>query len=290
MNQENKLSQLINQLHSLPTLPTTYTQIQELLKNPKTSARDISEIIRKDQALTARLLKLINSAFYGFQSRITTVPQAVVLLGFKTIKNLVLSTSVLDLFKKKQNMPEFDMIGFWKHSLSVAVTSKIIGQIIKYEDPEELFVAGLLHDIGKLIHFQYYPDKFQQILTETFTQKRLIFTVELELLGFNHCETGKLLLEKWKLPSNLVEAVALHHAMPSIIRTSLHASVVHIADVFVRIMQLGNPGDPMMPPLFAEAFDKIGLIEHSLPFMVKQIHKQSLDAFLLLNSESNTTS
>ncbi|MFZ3046202.1 MAG: HDOD domain-containing protein, partial [Desulfatirhabdiaceae bacterium] len=158
------LKKIIDHVHDLPTLPRTVLKISELVNNPKTSAKDLATVITDDQVLTARLLKLVNSSFYAFPQKISTVTGAIVLLGFDSIRNLLLTTSVFDLFTNKHRDHKKLQESLWDHSLGCAIGAKVIGSFIRYEKVEELFVAGLLHDIGKIVEMMFMPDEFFRAL------------------------------------------------------------------------------------------------------------------------------
>lgn len=250
---------IVSKIDSLPTLPTTYVRISELIKRPNTSAIDIAEVILDDQVLTARLLKLVNSAFYGFSGKIRTVSGAVIVLGFRSLKELILGCSVLDLFKEKEANPYFDPIAFWKHSLSVAAGCQTLAKYMKYQDPEELFVAGLLHDIGKLVQNQYLRSGFISALRHASDIHYPLYQAELETMGFTHSEVGLHLAVKWKLPENLKEVICFHHEPNKAKQFSRIASVVHVSDILVHALELGHSGNPVVPPLLKEAWDSLAI-------------------------------
>ena len=179
-------------------------RITEVINNPRSSAEDLSQIITDDQVLTARLLKLVNSSFYGFPQRISTVAGAIVLLGFDAIRNLLLTSSIFDLFPKKGKKFRLEPDDLWDHSLGCAVGSKIIGSYIRHEKVEELFVAGLLHDIGKIVQMLYLRKDFEKAFFYAEENDSLFFNAENNELGYNHAEVGQLLAERWNLPSKLV--------------------------------------------------------------------------------------
>ncbi|MGD9268877.1 MAG: HDOD domain-containing protein, partial [Desulfobacterales bacterium] len=157
------LDRVIARVEDLPTLPRTVLRITELVNDPKSSARDLARIITDDQVLAARLLKLVNSSFYGFPQRISTITGAIVLLGFDAIRNLLLTTSVFDLFSNRKKLSLIRQEQFWDHSLGCAVAAKVIGNHLRYDKVEELFVAGLLHDIGKIVEMIFLSQVFKDI-------------------------------------------------------------------------------------------------------------------------------
>jgi HD-like signal output (HDOD) protein len=164
MDEQQILKQL-NKIKDIPTLPTIVFELNQQLENPETSIATVSETIERDQAMALKILKLVNSAYYGFKNRISDVRAAVVLLGFNAVRNAIISISIIHALPKNILFQDFKMGAFWKHSLAVAVTSKNIAQKSGLESPDNCFVGGLLHDVGKVILAQYFQDLFVRVWT-----------------------------------------------------------------------------------------------------------------------------
>ncbi|MBN1522681.1 MAG: HDOD domain-containing protein [Candidatus Aureabacteria bacterium] len=286
MSTNDVLSSIVKKIDTLPTLPTTFAKINNMIQNPKTSANDISDVVSKDQVLTARLLKLVNSSLYGFPGRITTVSSAVVILGFNALKNLVLSSSVFDLFQVTGKSEVIDLNEFWKHSIACAVASRLIAVQIDYGEPEELFVAGLLHDIGKLVEIQYLQASFMNVIEKTRSSKILIGDAEKEILGFTHSDIGFLLGKKWKLPLSLNEAIACHNDFSQARKFPQLVSAVHLADILVRAKEIGDPGDIYVPVVDASAWDSLGLRLSQIETIMERIEEGVNDALKFFKREN----
>jgi putative nucleotidyltransferase with HDIG domain len=256
---EADLRRIIARVEDLPTLPRTVLRITELVNDPRASAKDLSIIITDDQVLTARLLKLVNSSFYGFPQRVSTVTGAIVLLGFDAIRNLLLTTSVLDLFPARIAHVRRDQEQLWDHSLACAIGAKAIGNFLRHDKLEELFVAGLLHDIGKIVEMMFLPDEFARITERVRAEGVLISSAEQELLGCTHADIGRLLAERWNLPAKLVGVIARHHTPAAAGPFILEACIVHLADIFTRALDLGSGGDDKVPPLDKDAWELLKL-------------------------------
>ena len=274
------LNRIIGKIEDLPTLPRTVLKITELVNNPRSSAKDLARIITDDQVLTARLLKLVNSSFYGFPQRISTVTGAIVLLGFDAIRNLLLTTSVFDMFSNNKKLSKFNQEKFWDHSLGCAVGAKVIGNALRHDKIEELFVAGLLHDIGKIVEMMFLPKQFSKIADYVNDNHALMRTAEETILGYNHAEIGKLLGERWNLPPKLISIIAHHHQPSAAGHFTMEAAIVHLADIFCRALNIGYGGDDKMPSLDAFAWEslkiKTSAIEPIIDVMKKEFDDISL--------------
>ncbi|MBA2133743.1 HDOD domain-containing protein [Capillibacterium thermochitinicola] len=198
-------------MRELPTLPLVAQRVVGLLDNPSSSAADLEQVIKHDQALTARVLKLVNSAYYGYPRHITTVGQAIVILGYKTLKELVLSISIADLFRMRGEAKVFNRAALWQHAVVTAIGARILARRAGLPFEEDVFIAGLLHDIGVLFLDLCLNAEFDEIVALTTTAGVPLVRAEEKVLGFNHTQVGKMVAEKWNFPPFLVEVIRHHH-------------------------------------------------------------------------------
>jgi putative nucleotidyltransferase with HDIG domain len=268
---------IIEKIDDLPTLPRTVLKITELVNDPKSSAKDLARVITDDQVLTARLLKLVNSSFYGFPERISTVTGAIVLLGFDAIRNLLLTTSVFDLFANHNRKKKQDQEKFWDHSLGCAVGAKVIGNYLRHDKIEELFVSGLLHDIGKIVEMMYLSDEYTKVVSVIDSENILMTAAENKVLGYNHAEVGKLLAEKWNLPAKLVQVIAYHHQPANAGSFAMEAAIVHLADIFCRALNMGYGGDNKIPPLDGSAWKRLKIGTNAIDTIMATMRREYRD-------------
>ena len=276
------LDRMISRVEDLPTLPRTVLKITELINDPKSSARDLARIIADDQVLAARLLKLVNSSFYGFPQRISTITGAIVLLGFDAIRNLLLTTSVFDLFSNRRKISLIRQEQFWDHSLGCAVGAKVIGNYLRYDKVEELFVSGLLHDIGKIVEMIFIPDEFKNINQLIRDDNILMIAAEEKILGYGHPLVGKLLAERWNLPPKLINVIFHHHRPSEARQFQLEAAIVHLADILCRSLNIGYGGDNKMPALDKVAWDSMRMKPEALESIMGEIKREFDDISLFI--------
>ena len=196
---------------TLPTLPESVSRLLGMVDDPDISARALAQAISADQVLTARVLKLANSSYYGFQQKVGTVSLALVVLGFQAVKDLALTTSVMRAFGKTSADANFDMRAFWEHALAVGVASRHLSRVLRVGTPGEAFTAGILHDIGQIVLHEYHPEAFQETLRLVREQGKPLHEAEIEVLGAGHPQVGGWLCRRWNLPDKICQAVSMHH-------------------------------------------------------------------------------
>ena len=222
---------MLDRIPDLPTLPHVVLEVNKMLQNYDTSIKKLSEIIEKDQAMVSKILRLVNSLFYGFRSKIRNIPHAIIVLGFNTTRNAVVSVSVVDTFSEKESSEGFEITEFWKHSVAVAVTSRHLSERTGLDSPDDCFVAGLLHDIGKVVLSQHFPEPFIQIWKSATEDGISFCEAEKGVLPVNHAQIGGYLATKWKFPVSLVDSITYHHDIRKDVSNLGQLWIVHAADI-----------------------------------------------------------
>jgi putative nucleotidyltransferase with HDIG domain len=273
---------LLARVNDFPTLPVIVDKIGDLVRQPETTARDIESIVATDQTLTARLLRLVNSPFYGFPQRITTISRAVGIIGFEALRNLAFSTSVIQLFGSARS-DTFDPAEFWKHSIGTAIGAKELARCLGEKQLEDFFVAGLVHDIGKLVHHEYMADAFGAAGRLVQARDILLRDAEEEVLHFSHDQTGEILLTHWRLPQRLIVMVGDHHRPGRTREGARDAAVVHLADILARAKGFGSGGDDKMPQLNRRAWELLGLTLGHVEQVMSKMDREFESATAILN-------
>ena len=270
---ENDFLQKLEQENiSLPEIPSIVFELNEVIANPLSSAEDIAQVVHRSPSLTALLLKIVNSPFYGFPSKIDKISLAVTLIGTREISGLALGISIISQFN---NIPKeiLSMYSFLRHSLACGIISRILAAHKSIPQTEQLFVSGLLHDLGRLILYSYFPEESLNILGRARLSDKLLYQQETDYLGCNHTHLVKQLLQQWKLPMVLENNVFYHHN-PSEAQQPIPATLVHLADVITNSLGIGTSGERYVPPLDNAAWENLGLSPTCFDVVVKQATHQ----------------
>ena len=201
----------IKQISNLPTLPTVALEVNRLLQDFDSPMEPLVELLEKDQSLVVKILKLVNSSFFGFKSRVSSLRHAVTLMGYNTISNAVVSITVMDILSLNHKLHGFDIKSFWRHSVQVAVLSKFLASKTRLASTESAFTAGLLHDIGKIILINYFPEEAAAVIAEVERSGSTFQQAEAGLHFTDHTVIGSYLAESWMLPDELAKAIRYHH-------------------------------------------------------------------------------
>jgi HD-like signal output (HDOD) protein len=254
-----RIDQLIQGIpSSLGSYAPVLHQIEEVLRSPQCSLSTVGEAIEMDPDLTVRLLRLANSAFYGFSSRLSTVSEAVSLIGIQQVQDLILASCVIERFA---DVPEefVSLESFWQHSLACGIGARLIAMEKHLPKPEKFFVVGLLHDVGRLVYFAQAPAVAREVFEVLHTDRMLLREAEMRVMGYDHQEIAGALLCKWNFPENLVRAVVRHHTPAAGGEVQMAAAAVHLADHLVNAMRIGSSGERFIPPLDERAWKILGL-------------------------------
>jgi putative nucleotidyltransferase with HDIG domain len=240
------------------SLPEIFIMINEVVNDPTSTFADIAHVVNMDTSLSARLLKIVNSSFYSFPSNIETVTHAIAVIGTEQLHNLALATTIIANFKGIPNKL-FNMNMFWRHSLGVAIISRNLAIHCRETNPERFYLAGILHDIGRLIILENMPEEASEIITRHHKAGGILWTIEQDVLGFDHGEVGAALSRSWNLPLSLEEIIGNHHNPSRSKRYPLETAIIHLADIIAKAMELGSSGDVYVPPLDEKSWDQLKL-------------------------------
>lgn len=268
-DKRTEIFEIIRDTSTLPTLPGIVTRLQALSENRKSTIQEMAQLVSSDQILSARVLRLVNSPSYGFY-RVSTISNALILLGVNVIKSLALSSSIFEIMEKT-------IVGLWEHSLGAGVAANIIARRLKLPEVEEISTAALLHDIGKVIIKEKCPEDYARVAMLMERKGLAMLDAERELLGTDHAEVGEWLVRSWYLPDKLSEPVACHH---DVARSSTHqvkTAVVHLADVLVKASGFGFSGDEYVPQIQPEAWQRLGMTENDLAVIVEELEDRLIE-------------
>ncbi|HEX7510906.1 MAG TPA: HDOD domain-containing protein, partial [Chitinivibrionales bacterium] len=264
----------VERITNLPTLPAIVGRVLRIVNNPESCAKDLAAAVEQDVTLSAKILRLANSAFYGIPKTVTSINGAVVILGFKVIRTIVLSLTVFDMFPGDSKSPLFNRTAFWRHCTSCALIARSLARRLTgvYPfDAEEAFCAGLLHDIGKVVMEQYIHEEFHGALRHAKTASLSPYQAEMEKLGYAHTDVAQWLTQRWDLPAALHIPMVFHHDPLAAPQCGAMAALCHFADHVCYDLKLTIDESYTAPPVHAEVARKLGISEDDIESVKLQL-------------------
>ena len=266
-------------IKDLPTLPSVLGKILATAADPDSSALDLGHHIAADQSLSATLLKLVNSAYYGFYRQISSSSHAIVMLGFLEVRNLTLTATAFRTLGAGNS--DYDRVQLWRHSLATAMASEKLAKLLKLE-MEGVFESGLLHDIGKVALDLLYPEEFREAAHRAHAEKRYVFEVEQEIFGIDHAAVGGLLGEHWNLPPGVVGAIRFHHNPGAGDQESVLPHLISVGNALSYPAGLGEFSNGLAPQVSEESLQALGLTRDKCDEIVEMLQKsqEKIDEFV----------
>lgn len=238
----NKLLDKIENFDDFPTLPTIYYKLVDALSNTSTTIKDLSNLVSTDIALSFKLLKIVNSSIYGLSTKVNSIDKAIFHLGFRELKNIILSTKIIEVFSDINSNSKFDLVEFWKHSIAVGTISRIIAQELGQKNLDEYLLSGITHDIGKLVLIKILGSEYNVVFILMEKENISLLAAEQKILGITHQEIGLKLAESWNLDKNILNVIRYHN--DGLIGSNYDqlVGVVHISNILAKLLNLGHSG------------------------------------------------
>jgi putative nucleotidyltransferase with HDIG domain len=266
-----KLEYIMKRIDTLPSLPNSALRVIQMTKNPETTIKDLQFTIGLDPSLAASILRQANSAYYGYARRISTLTDAIVILGFQTIQGLAMAAAVSPLLKKKIEGYNIDQEGLWKHSMLTAMISLRLSKRLRKPFADIAFTAGLLHDIGKLV-LSVYIQEIGPFLLDKLEQEDLSYSeLEEKIIGFDHAAIGGFICQSWNLPEDISEPVSYHHKPAQSANFPELTAVIHIANVLAQTLGLGDSADSFLNPFDSGSLELLSLTENDLELILAEV-------------------
>lgn len=276
---------IMKKVKAFPGMPGVAAKMLTMLDNPNTTPDQIEEILKYDPGLTANILKLTNSAYFGLPSEVVSIKQAVILLGWKKLVQLIMASCVSAIMGKSVIGYDLSAGELWRHSIAVTVSAEELVKELDISMSEEIFTAALLHDIGKLALGSFLKDDLEEV--KKIASQGISFEVaENKVFGTNHAEVGAAILKQWSFPANLVEAVRCHHNPDSANPTSALIDIVHIANILCLMVGIGVGVEGLQYQPSPKAIKRLGLKTFQLEKVASRILQHVNELYELLESST----
>jgi len=270
----------------LPTLPVVVDNILSTAREERASAKDLADLIGKDQAISNKILRLTNSAYYGLMKKVNSISHAITIIGFNEVIGLTIGMSVFSTFRQKDLHGIFDMRDFWLHSIGCASAAKEVAKKTGSNVGEQIFLNGLLHDMGKVIFAVYFPKEYRTVLEDAKKSETLLYHKEKEILGIDHAMLSGLLMENWHFPDSLLLPSRFHHNSVECPVTYRHyAMIIELADFLCQKAQIGHSGNPVIPKS-ERISGNLGISLRGMEMIVSELNEQrsEIEKFLELTT------
>ena len=255
-----ELQKAVARVTEIDSLPEVTTRIVEIVEDPRATARDMHDVVRADPALAAKILKVVNSAFYGLPSQIASLERAITMLGLSAVKNIALAASLSRMFRAEAVSEQFAARDLWQHCVAVGVCARELSASTEWAQRDEVFVAGLVHDLGLIIVQQLLPDKLRSVCEECFNQPQDFRQAEQAHIGADHQAFGLALAQRWKFPPHLCWAIGAHHQPDAVAGPHQRfVSLVYLADTICSYAKLGFWLTGQLQENPAEIFERVAI-------------------------------
>lgn len=278
--QENLSAQITADIHRLESLPAVVIEALDQLSQPDVNLRQVSDVIGQDSVITARMMSIANSVYYRRGAAVHRLSDALVRLGITMVKEVLLTASVIGIMDRQLNAYHLDRGQIFRHSLATGIGARLIAQKVNYPYREEAYIAGLLHDIGKLIFDRYLQERYNEVIEHATRNEVPFVDAESHILGYDHAQIGGLVIAAWDLPARFVEAVATHHSPSTAKDFPELAYIVHLANAFTLSLGLDVGGDGLMMMVDSDAVTKLNLDADQIDGLISDMAQAVLDAGL----------
>ena len=278
---------VVMKIKSLPTLPQVFYKIVETIELPDSSAEDVKKTIKNDQSISAKVLKVANSAMYGYTKDITDISHAIVILGFDMVKSIALSVSVFNSFPKINTATKFNREAFWIHSIASAEAAGLFADKVNGIKKDHAFLIGLIHDIGKVVLDYYFSPEYRRVIAKVNEENISIKEAETQILNFDHSLIGEWLGDQWNFPESILTGIAYHHKVNlAPVNNRRYALIGYLSNTIARMTEVGNSGDNIIPEIDTSLLKGTTITPEIIEEIIQQIQAKKENFYTFVKTVS----